>query len=345
MGAGASKPFGYPLTGEMLPKLRRYIGDGTLSEWGYRKSEIAQLKKGLSELLPGITRCKPAELPLVTDVLTLIDHSVATGTALLRGWSNDRVREFRGLIEQVIADMVTPDGIEATRMLKRFSRVLRRGMLESRLGVITTNYDIEVELELFDRIGEENVASLVDFGMSWREPAEEIDRVYPRPDSPSISYYKLHGSLNWLRCPLCEFIYVNVYGVVVWHAWEKQQTPLNTCHCGHWPLQSVLVTPSYVRDTRETNLIGIWRNALDFLAAADKWLIVGYSLPPEDIAIRTLLLKAYRLRQATGRRPPLRIWVVQGPGREQRQRYKLLFPKAEYHDTGMQTFDYNVLFS
>jgi hypothetical protein len=105
-----------------------------------------------------------------------------------------------------------------------------------------------------------------------------------------------------------------------------------------------MVTPSYVRDTRDVNLIGIWRNALDLLASADRWLVVGYSLPSEDIAIRALMLNAYRIRKASARPRPLRIWVVQ-KGIHSERAYRLLFPDAESHAGGIESFDFDAALS
>lgn len=344
LGAGASKAFGYPLTSELLPQLLTYLKDGTLTEWEYTEEDQAVLKRGLTELFPGIKNCKTEDLPLITDVLTLIDHSMAAGTSLLGGWRAQDVTRFRGLVEAAIADMVGPDGAEETAELKRMADWLVGAAKQSRLGVITTNYDIELELELFDRYGNDNVAARFDFGMSWREPAEDVHLIYPRPTDPAMAYYKLHGSLNWLRCPLCEYIYINVNGSIVGWAWVGDESDYNSCHCKHWPLQSVLVTPSYVRDTRDINLMSIWRNALDLLANADHWVMVGYSMPPEDIAIRALLIKAYRIREK-GRKPKPSIWVVQRDGLAERQRYNLLFPQATYHDGGLESFDYDQILS
>jgi hypothetical protein len=98
------------------------------------------------------------------------------------------------------------------------------------------------------------------------------------------------------------------------------------------------VTPSYVRDTRDVNLVGIWRNALDLMASADRWIVAGYSLPAEDIAIRALLLKAYRIRKASARARPLVISIVQ-KGTTARRAYQLLFPDAAFHSDGIETFD------
>jgi hypothetical protein len=141
--------------------------------------------------------------------------------------------------------------------------------------------------------------------------------------------------LNWLRCECCEHIYINTKGEIGDLAYEKV-TVYNTCDCGHSPLSTVLVTPSFVREVRDANLLGIWMHALELLRTADEWVIVGYSLPPEDIAIRSLLLRAAHARGAKDRPA---ITVVQlGEDKDTRARYKLFFPGCDYRTDGLEGF-------
>jgi hypothetical protein len=120
------------------------------------------------------------------------------------------------------------------------------------------------------------------------------------------------------------------------------------CRCGG-RLRSVVVTPSVVRDVRDGNLLSIWNAALEDLRRAHEWILIGYSLPSEDIAIRSLLLRAYHTRT---RRASLRIRVVQwedpnrragsGPPLEH-LRYRLFFPpthlrEKDYQRTGVEPF-------
>ena len=87
------------------------------------------------------------------------------------------------------------------------------------------------------------------------------------------------------------------------------------------------MAPSLVRDIRDPNLLAIWVHALELLRTADEWTVIGYSLPPEDIAIRYLLIRAYNSR---GEKERPRIRVVQlGASNEVRSRYKLFFPNCD----------------
>jgi hypothetical protein len=92
----------------------------------------------------------------------------------------------------------------------------------------------------------------------------------------------------------------------------------------------MIVALSLVRDVRDPILLEIWRNALESLRQADEWVIVGYSLPPEDLAIRSMFLRASRRREIA----PPRVVVVQ-KGESARTRYQLLFPEHTYVTGGL----------
>jgi hypothetical protein len=144
---------------------------------------------------------------------------------------------------------------------------------------------------------------------------------------------------------VCDNIYVNPVGAIAYlsfllggeagapergDAWLKDlwDWGANECHCGHRPLRHVIVAPSYVRDVRDPVILGIWHSALEALREANEWVIVGYSLPPEDVAIRSMLLRAYQGRD--GESKP-RITIVQKQRQEpELTRYRLLLPAHEY---------------
>jgi hypothetical protein len=70
------------------------------------------------------------------------------------------------------------------------------------------------------------------------------------------------------------------------------------------------------------------------MRTADRWIIVGYSLPPEDLAVRSLLLRAYCT--AGKKRKPEIIVVQRGDSVE--PRYRVLLPKCRYETDGLEGF-------
>ena len=182
------------------------------------------------------------------------------------------------------------------------------------LSIVTTNYDLIPE-EICKRIqigGLELPAENVDFGFPWRDA--EDGSIHFRPSGAKLGIYKLHGSLNWLQCALCEHIYINPVGEIAALGFDPTPKGFNTCHCSYWPLKQVIVAPSMVRDIRDPNIRQIWMAALEALRLADEWVAIGYSMPAEDIAIRSLLIRGFRARgyeKGLALRPHPKISVVQ----------------------------------
>lgn len=135
--------------------------------------------------------------------------------------------------------------------------------------------------------------------------------------------YKLHGSVNQLRCSSCGYVYFNPLGSISSLAFREELIDPNTCHCRQdVRLELHIVAPSHVREVRDANLLSVWRTTLEWMRTADRWVIAGYSLPSEDLAIRSLLMRAY----ATAERKP-EVTVVQR-GTESKARYELIFPSV-----------------
>lgn len=339
-GAGASYAIGYPLTSELLPMVRERLNNAELFEItanadavGYRK----ELRDYLIRLLPGFDDIEAHDLPLITDVFSLVEYSIISGEALSIG-DDKALRRCRDLLKQAMTDIFLenfnrdydPSKEDETReekVLHDLAAWIKARKQE--LGLVTTNYDIGVEYALYGNRGYDIEA--VDMGFDWRDPSEGYE--HTRPRRPDFRIYKLHGSFNLLRCSTCGYVYFNSDGSIAHQAFRKKLDRNNTCHCRNdIRLELQIISPSLVRDVRDANLLSIWRSALEWMRTAERWVIVGYSLPPEDLAIRSLLLRAY----ATAKTTP-KVTVVQF-GNEAKRHYRLLFPKCDYRDDGLERF-------
>jgi hypothetical protein len=80
----------------------------------------------------------------------------------------------------------------------------------------------------------------------------------------------------------------------------------NICDCSETALEPQIVSPSFLREVRDPNLIATWRNALDLLRDCDHWVIIGYGFPDEDVAIGALFTRAF-----SSRKSPPQVSVVQ----------------------------------
>lgn len=344
-GAGASKAIGYPLTRELLPRILERLEREQLFENTVGEKKGGQDRKTLEGyirgLLPGleILRQSESQLPLITDLFSLVDYSLENNNALPIG-SDGVLQDCRNLLVHAIADVLLDDFEEdwddsdpIQRQQQKTLEALAKWYLnqDSQVSLVTTNYDIGLEYELCNRMQQKGIKRVVDLGFDWRDPGSGDQQF--RPEGASLRAFKLHGSLDQLRCPLCGFVYYNEFGTIVHQAFAEESNDENTCHCQTAPrLQVNIVSPSFVRDIRDANLLSVWRSALEALRTASRWVIAGYSLPPEDLAIRSLLIRAYA---AAPKKPD--VAVVQH-GKDALPAYQALFPACTYITGGMEEF-------
>lgn len=343
LGAGASRPFGIPVTAELLPGILRRLDEATLfDERPTPRTAAAEARKdlrdGLERLVPGLFR--GIAPPLLTDLLSLVDQLVAEGHATAPGLSVRALDRLRVLLEQATAEAlarpVDGEAHEPNRpLLDRLVDWISACAGEDGpcdLRVISTNYDVVLEKRLY-ALFDGSLADAVDFGMSWREAARP-EPVHPRPARPRLGLYKLHGSLDWLRCALCGHVYVDPARTIFREGGQLERGSGRACACGYRPLRHLIVAPSTVREVRDPNLLSIWQAALEALRTSDEWIVIGYSMPPEDVATRSLLVRAFHGRP----RPPAVTVIGRGEDREMADRYRLLFPELRFEPGGVEGF-------
>lgn len=173
------------------------------------------------------------------------------------------------------------------------------------LGVVTTNYDLTVERSLRDR----PERSACFYGGLGREqyaigPTQQRGRRGPGTFriKGELPLYKLHGSLNWHLRPSGE--------IDIYQDCRKAFAYKNT---------AAIVAPVEEKDRPEA-FASVWVGAEAMLARAETWIVIGYSLPPYDGAIREMLANAARGGP--------RI-VVSDPSDDAFQRWKQTFPNCD----------------
>lgn len=332
LGAGATRPFGLPLTAEILPAILSRLRRGTLfgTADGARRS-AGQMRALLEALMPGLGRRNVAP-PLITDLLSVVDHMIASGQALQPGIGPHEMDRLRAQLESGLAEVLAAPAARTRRdqaLLGRFTGWAMHLADTEGLTVVSTNYDVVVDRGLYARLPGE-VAREVDFGISWY-PMGTGDR-QPRPPRPRLQLLKLHGSLDWLRCPLCDHLYMEPARPVARGRRRRHRGRVAACACGYRPLRRLLVAPSMVRDVRDGHLLSIWRTALEALGSARRWIVIGYSMPPEDVAIRSMFIRALGSR----RQPPEVVLVQRGADTRVTDRYRLLAPDLQLVAGGLQ---------
>jgi hypothetical protein len=339
LGAGASVPHGYPTIPGVLPRILSSLRDRSWRRWGglvgqgdEAEQRVGELGEILTILLPGLGRgVEFSGGASITDLMSLIDQLIGEARSPLPRFSEEQLRRARSTLQLALNGGL--DGDEKRNFRGDFAAwILHRAASAAgtRVTVVSTNYDTVVEKRVYERLDRLGVplGTCVDLGIPWRDARR--DELHMRPRGASLAFLKLHGSLNWARCEVCGHIMMHPTKRIAPMEFWTRATPHCECWC-NGRLRSVIVTPSYIRDVRDANLLSIWNAALEDLRRADEWILIGYSLPSEDVAIRSILLRAFHTRTQD-----LRIRVVQKcdkPPREEqietRRRYEAFFPAAE----------------
>ncbi|MBU3700099.1 MAG: hypothetical protein FGM33_08845 [Candidatus Kapabacteria bacterium] len=362
VGAGASRYFGVPTANAIAHQI---VDDVLASSSGtllrgikdvYEEPLRELLRKFLLRTFPAI-KSHTTERPSITDILSIVDYAIATDTNLpfdLNDGSVFDMHEVRRALEHCIMKIIDRPQKEArikstlTDMKRNVKAWTEKDQHEFTL--ISTNYDTIMDRVMYDVQSEfkEDQRASADLGTSFRLRFGIKGRLISRNAEAPKRLYKLHGSLNWLMCPACENIYIasvdenltkyvgNTYGV----------SELNDCHCGHAPLRPLIISPSYVRDVRATALREIWRSAQEALRTSGVWIFVGYSLPAEDVAIRSMIARARMSISGLKGKRKVHVYDVSqgrdGNAPEVEARYRIFLQSDDteitYHNGGMEEF-------
>ncbi|MEP6669546.1 MAG: hypothetical protein ABJF10_10360 [Chthoniobacter sp.] len=351
-GAGASFFFDYPLTKDLLPRIIEWKDDPDFlelpeEEAGLSRRRRKTLQAVLNKLLPGRPK-DSTTLPLVTTLLSVVDYAIAHRAPIWPGRTIKGLRAAREILDHAIFDALEeyePFRPAVRKKLSRFATMLRDVQRERKgrqVGLITTNYDMSSDWTVLKAAFEkQNLGSWttqqvaeIDFGTEWLDGHATGWRPIKRPSRPHFHCYKLHGSTNWLRCPICQQIFINVHGGTWFQGFRTERDNANSCFCSETKLDPQIVSPSFVRQMDDLNLLNIWSQAHTLLCHSNHWVIIGYSLPEEDVTIRSLLTRAIHCREGN-----LRVTVVQNTEKE-RAKYEALFGKRrlQFISGGLEMF-------
>lgn len=335
IGAGASKQDRFPLTNELkhgiawaiLWDRARFKLLAAHLQYLYHVQDVVleksaciwdDLKHRTSDQ-PRTGRC---QVPDVTDLLSTLDWMIreqsSFGPGLNTGDSAEpssarELADVRDLVVQALCICLGIDWeLKDASTTRDFIQLIR-----PEDSLITTNWDLLLDAARDRRFGSEPQ----DYGTTGNVILEGATK--PQGDKrPKL--LKLHGSLSWRYCQRCQRLVIDPLHHV---AGERKEGATCECKC---PFSELIVTPGFVREYRNVHLLNIWREALLTLALAAQWVFVGYSLPADDVGIRTLLLKARCVRHDLRKGAPL-VTIVTGPDRaeETLARYRGILPQAE----------------
>jgi hypothetical protein len=323
-GAGASKAEGGLLTSELLFES---LSNNEVSD------EFTQIVKSFLKDLFGIEDINrlnsQKEIPSFEELLTLTDLAILKQEEFSVSWDTCNLRQLREALIYCMARILriklsVRTGEEPNQKYHEqfINNILDEDNAVGNNCFLSLNYDILLDnpiLNKYPRID-------IDYGVSFRNMYE------PRPGI-GMKLLKLHGSLNWAFCPVCNSIKLYREGKIS----DRIIAERIPCEIEGAIQHPLLIPPTWLKVYDNAYLVKIWLESEHALREANSVFFIGYSLPESDFHIRYLLKKSLTRMNVSPR-----IVVITSPknkiGSDLYLRYKRFFGKIEYHNIGFEKF-------
>ena len=201
---------------------------------------------------------------------------------------------------------------------------------------VSTNYDLLIDNALMSTNGNRIPNYTIDFS-----DVRESD-IYNKMNQHSPSLIKLHGSLNWLYCRICdEIVLTPGEKSVVRLTNDIEQS--ECMHCNSY-LQPIIIPPTYYKNMSNFHISSLIKNFDKVSREVNHIIFCGYSFPDAD-----LHLKYYFKRAETNRNDNLRVTVINNhEGKSiaaklcEKNNYNRFFScRVDYLDSSFQDFAMN----
>lgn len=317
LGAGASRPAGYPLASELLGAVESLARKGTFSQlkqawqkWEEFRSELPEQVRlvtynsnpevvlSLPDLM--VAAAEAEDTARFSTAISAYDESGESHAEELEDYhasderkALDTARGARGrfvrCLEWYFSSKHHADrerGREARNYLRRVLGVLAPGDV-----VVTLNWDTLAERTLAedrrwnprDGYGFERQL-LVRARRGWSRLSPEV------AGDSEITVLKLHGSYGWRRLGADVYydsaLFLREFGFQLADSYVELRDEAEPTTATD---PALLAYPSFLKRMDHPVLDGIWRDAAAALSQARRVDVWGYSLPPSDGAIRALL--------------------------------------------------------
>jgi len=263
LGAGFSAPARMPVQADIMRQI-------------VTRESQKRTRQTIRNLFYALTAEKMWDIPL-EDLFTVLDRA-RNGRETLVGFTHRQLDEsYKTLICAIVAEFDRRlDAFDADPYLPFVAQLAeRRASNEDAFSILTLNWDTILDSLLLN----------VDYGCE----TTRLDPEEPAPEGGAL-LLKLHGSLNWLVCTSCGRLFAS-------NARAERPVVLQpyarTCRfCPGTELESLIITPTLLKNLSFAHLAGVWHRALVELQSAKRIVFAGYSLPLADFEFRYTLLRA-----------------------------------------------------
>ena len=220
----------------------------------------------------------------VLGALELALHREETFRVAGTVWNQYRIRQCREYVITLICIVLAAKlGAMPTGRPNHHSNLVAHLPPNEKTCFISLNYDLLID----NAIRQANHTP--EYGTEFANRIEKL--------GTTVDLYKLHGSLNWLRCPTCGSLTHtgNIKGAS-YPAEQRQRCETSKCKAETIP---IVIPPTFFKIMSDFHLQQVWHHAELALLEAHRIFFCGYSLPDADMHIRYLLKRAEVNRGAT----------------------------------------------
>lgn len=342
LGAGASAAENLPIQNELFTDYFKYIlpnhinsdMNKNLRSFFKEVFNIDVLKDDLDKV----------DFPTFEEVLGILDMAEQRRESFRNFGTetyNNKNCSIRMLRQYLI--LLTANAINnASETSNKYHKLLLKKLIEGEQLLDTTfisvNYDIHIDNAISVIYDKDKSPIMLDYGINFAN-FKYKDSSWQKPIGKILKLYKIHGSLNWLYCPICSSLTLTPYEGGVMRILNNQDEA-SCLNCGEYTIP-IIVPPTYFKDMSNVYLCNVWNKAEEALRESDLLIFCGYSFPEADMHIKYMLKRVQTSRNDN----PLKIMVfnnhkekLESILKKEEKRYKrflgddVIFTKNSFQD-------------
>lgn len=328
LGAGASKADGAPLQNELFSV---YVDWVNSREKSWQQQGIVKEFFNYFFGIDDIYIETKAKFPTFEEALGVLDLAIS---------KKEKYKNMKHTLEKYRVTLVFAmakaiqykldvEPKDDQRKSLHHTKLIKRLVENNQYAVsfISTNYDLIIDNIIY------NNQQRLEYGLEYKDH-HMVDR---------YKLYKIHGSLNWLYCPVCNSLSIGGGSKSMLDIIDKpSKAKCNSCETIQ---EAIIVPPTYFKDMTNPILSQVWLSADKELRNTDHIVFCGYSFPAADIHIKYLLKRAELNRNV---KYPLRVTVINNHKAkkneekiEEEARFKRFFSyktNVDYTEMDFETF-------
>ncbi|MBU4317648.1 MAG: SIR2 family protein [Proteobacteria bacterium] len=285
-GAGASKAEGLPTQEELL---KGYFSNNPQDNFSVALNGYFKDFFGIVN-----TMSTNNKWPTFEEALAMVEIAMDKEHSFGPVYTTNKLKEIRDGLIISMGRAIENCQTETETIHKKFlGKLFWKGhYCKDEYSFVSFNYDILLDAALMEMLRHDIYS---DYGIQFANSKDHFDsssfNKWKPPGDKSVLILKPHGSLNWMQCASCDAIAISgnakgqIFKTGLLHTIER-------CPNDNSPMQFVIEPPSYFKRYKNFYLQTTWIKLNEALAAADKIVFIGYSMPDADVMIKYAFKRA-----------------------------------------------------